>query len=107
MSLLGNPAELTDIVEVLDVERVIFAFSSDADGETLALLRSLKDYDVQVDIVPRMFELVSPNVGIHSVEGIPLLGLPPMRLSRSSRLLKRSLDLVGAWLGSYCLLRFS
>ena len=99
VSLLGNPAQLTDIIEVLDVERVIFAFSSEADEENLALLRSLKDYDVQIDIVPRMFELVSSNVGIHSVEGIPLLGLPPMRLSRSSRLLKRCLDLVGAWVG--------
>jgi lipopolysaccharide/colanic/teichoic acid biosynthesis glycosyltransferase len=31
---------------------------------------------------------------MHTVEGVPLLGLPPFRLSRSSRLLKRTFDLV-------------
>src|SRR5262249_2632962 len=91
--------ELPRVIDLLDVERVIFAFSSEADVETLALLRSLKDYDVQIDIVPRMFELVGAKVTFHSVEGVPLLGLPPMRLSRSSRLLKRCLDLLGAGFG--------
>jgi exopolysaccharide biosynthesis polyprenyl glycosylphosphotransferase len=52
----------------------------------------MKDLDVQVDIVPRLFEVVGTNVGIHTVEGIPLIGLPPLRLSRSSRLLKRVMD---------------
>jgi exopolysaccharide biosynthesis polyprenyl glycosylphosphotransferase len=99
VALLGSPTELPDVVDLLDVERVIFAFSSDSDAQTLSLLRSLKDHDVQVDIVPRMFEVVGRNAEFHSVEGIPLLGLPPMRLSRSSRLLKRCLDLVGAGLG--------
>src|SRR5947207_10631178 len=53
----------------------------------------MKDMDVQIDIVPRLFELVGPNFDMHSVEGIPLLGLPPLRLSRSSKLLKRTFDL--------------
>jgi exopolysaccharide biosynthesis polyprenyl glycosylphosphotransferase len=99
VALLGGRSELINIVELLDVERVIFAFTEDADGYTLSLLRSLKDSDVQIDIVPRMFELVGANAGFHSVEGIPLLGLPPLRLSRSSRLLKRTLDLIGAGFG--------
>jgi lipopolysaccharide/colanic/teichoic acid biosynthesis glycosyltransferase len=48
---------------------------------------------VQIDIVPRLFELVGPNCDMHTVEGVPLLGLPPLRLSRSSKLLKRTFDL--------------
>jgi exopolysaccharide biosynthesis polyprenyl glycosylphosphotransferase len=99
VALLGRPSELPEVVELLDVERVILAFSSDSDAETLALLRSMKDLDVQIDIVPRLFELVGTNVGLHSVEGIPLVGLPPLRLSRSSRLIKRGLDVAGASLG--------
>ena len=35
----------------------------------------MKDLQVQVDIVPRFFELVGPGVGIHTVEGLPLIGL--------------------------------
>jgi exopolysaccharide biosynthesis polyprenyl glycosylphosphotransferase len=54
----------------------------------------MKDLDVQVDIVPRLFELVGPSVDVHMVEGTPMVGLAPMRLSRSSKLLKRTFDLV-------------
>jgi lipopolysaccharide/colanic/teichoic acid biosynthesis glycosyltransferase len=33
-------------------------------------------------------------VCVHMVEGLPLLGMPPVRLARSSRLLKRAVDVV-------------
>ena len=93
LTLLGPPDRLPSIVRMFDVERVVIAFSHDSHEETLRLIRSLKDLDVQVDIVPRLFEIVGPGVAIHTVEGLPLVGLPPFRLSRSSRLLKRAVDI--------------
>ena len=63
----------------------MIAFSNDSHEETLELIRSLKDLDVQIDVVPRLFELATPSAGIHTIEGLPLVGLPPLRLSRSSR----------------------
>jgi exopolysaccharide biosynthesis polyprenyl glycosylphosphotransferase len=92
LTLLGPVDRLPGLVRVFDIERVVIAFSQDSHERTLELVRSLKDLDVQVDVVPRLFELVGPNFDMHSVEGIPLLGLPPARLSRSSRLLKRIFD---------------
>jgi len=94
LTVLGAPEKLPALVRMFDIERVIIAFSNETHEDTLNLIRSIKDLDVQVDIVPRLFELVGPGVGIHSVEGLPLVGLPPMRLSHSSRLLKRALDLI-------------
>jgi exopolysaccharide biosynthesis polyprenyl glycosylphosphotransferase len=93
LALLGDTSRLPAIIRLFDVERVIVAFSNESHQETLDLLRSLSDLDVQIDIVPRLFELLSPGAGIHTVEGVPLVGLPPTRLSRSSRLLKRWMDL--------------
>jgi exopolysaccharide biosynthesis polyprenyl glycosylphosphotransferase len=93
VALLGDAGRLPAIVRLLDVERVIVAFSNDSHEETLELLRAVQDLEVQIDIVPRLFEFVGPGVEIHTVEGLPLLGLPPLRLSRSSRLLKRATDL--------------
>jgi exopolysaccharide biosynthesis polyprenyl glycosylphosphotransferase len=93
VALLGDAGRLPAIVRLLDVERVIVAFSNDSHEETLELLRAVQDLEVQIDIVPRLFEFVGPGVEIHTVEGLPLLGLPPLRLSRSSRLLKRTMDL--------------
>jgi exopolysaccharide biosynthesis polyprenyl glycosylphosphotransferase len=90
--VIGASSDLREVVELLDVERVIVAFSGESDVDTLQLIRTLKDLDVQVDVVPRLYELVSPGVGLHTVEGIPLVGLPKLRLSSSSRFLKRTLD---------------
>jgi exopolysaccharide biosynthesis polyprenyl glycosylphosphotransferase len=90
--VIGASSDLREVLELLDVERVIVAFSGESDVDTLQLIRTLKDLDLQVDVVPRLYKLVSPGVGLHTVEGIPLVGLPQLRLSRSSRFLKRTLD---------------
>jgi exopolysaccharide biosynthesis polyprenyl glycosylphosphotransferase len=93
LTLLGPLDRLPALVRLFDVERVVIAFSQDSHERTLDLIRSMKDMDVQIDVVPRLFELVGPSFDVHSVEGIPLLGLPPPRLSRSTILLKRTFDL--------------
>lgn len=96
LSILGGPERLPEIVNCLDVERVIIAFSSEPVDELLALLRRLREFPVQIDLVPRLFELVGPRVTVHSVEGLPLLGLPANRPSRTSRTIKRAIDLSAA-----------
>lgn len=99
LALLGGTERLPALIRALDIERVIIAFSNDHHHETLELIRTLRHTDLQIDIVPRLFEIVGPNLGIHTVEGVPLIGLPPAKISRSSRLIKRSLDIFGATLG--------
>src|SRR3954451_19968288 len=92
LTMLGSPEQLPEIVQLLDIERVVIAFSNDSAEELLELVRSLNELQVQIDIVPRLFELVGPNVKIDTVEGLPLVELPPPSLSRSSRWIKRSID---------------
>jgi exopolysaccharide biosynthesis polyprenyl glycosylphosphotransferase len=99
MTLLGPPDRLSPIVRDHGVERVIVAFSNDSFERTADLIRSLHDLEVQIDVVPRLFDLVSPSAEIHTVEGIPLLGIPSLHLSRSSAWLKRVMDVVLAALG--------
>ncbi len=96
VQLLGGPDEIVDIVRRHDVDRVIVAFSKDRHDETLALVTALRDQGVQIDVVPRLYEAVGPKTIIHWVEGLPLLGLTPVDIPRSSRLLKRGMDIVGA-----------
>jgi len=98
LQLLGEPSDLHDIIRRHDVDRVIVAFSAHGDQELLDAVHSLRKHnvqidDVQIDVVPRLFEAVNPRVAIHSVEGLPLLGLPPIRIPRSSRLVKRGIDI--------------
>ena len=49
-----------------------------------SLSGSLRDQDVIVDVVPRLYELVGPRADIHLLEGLPLVTVPPARLPRSS-----------------------
>ena len=51
---------------------------------------------VQVDIVPRLYEVIGSRMQVHDLDGLPLVGLRAPRLSRSAQLMKRSLDLVVA-----------
>jgi len=96
VALLGDPSRLPEMIKLLDVERVVIAFSNEPEVAQVELIRSLRDLDVQIDLVPRLFEIVGPNAAIHSVEGLPLVGLPAQRAARSSRFLKRVVDVVGA-----------
>jgi exopolysaccharide biosynthesis polyprenyl glycosylphosphotransferase len=101
LTLLGHPEQLKELVEQLDVERLIVSFSAERDAETVRIVRALStiNRDVQVDLVPRLYELVGPKAFVHTIEGMPLVGVPPLRLPRSSRMLKRGLDIAGAALG--------
>jgi exopolysaccharide biosynthesis polyprenyl glycosylphosphotransferase len=94
LTVLGSPDELPEIVRLLDVERVIFAFSTDRHERVLEVIRSLNDLDVQVDVVPRLFEIVTPTTQMHTIETLPVMSLRPTRPARSSRMLKRGLDVV-------------
>jgi exopolysaccharide biosynthesis polyprenyl glycosylphosphotransferase len=99
VAMLGGPERLTELVNLLDIERVVVAFSGVPERTTVELIRSLRALNVQIDIVPRLFELVGPRVEVHSVEALALVGLSPARLSPSSRLIKRTLDVVIASIG--------
>ncbi len=97
--MMGVPEDLATLVEAYDVERVIVAFSRETSEATVEVIRRLNERDIQIDIVPRLFELVGTTVDMHTIEGLPLVGLPPARPNRSSRLIKRTIDLIGASIG--------
>jgi len=97
--LIGSTDDLPALVRAYGAQRVAIAFSTDSHDQTLQVIRSVQDIDLQIDIVPRMFEVLGTNAQMHTIEGIPLVGLPSPRLSGSSRFLKRSLDLSAAALG--------
>jgi exopolysaccharide biosynthesis polyprenyl glycosylphosphotransferase len=99
LDLLGSPADLLRIVQEHGVERVMIAFSGAAPESTIAATRQLTHHDVRVDVVPRLFDLVSPSMRVDTLEAFPILTLPPARVGRSSRVAKRVLDLVVASIG--------
>ena len=53
---------------------------------------------VKVSLLPATGSALGPSVEVDDLEGVTLLGINPSVLSRSSRIAKRCLDLVGAGL---------
>jgi exopolysaccharide biosynthesis polyprenyl glycosylphosphotransferase len=96
LTILGPPERMSEIVASLDVERVVIAFSNEGESEVLAAVRQLQDLPVQIDVVPRLFELVDLRVGMHWVEGMPLLGVASANPTRAALAIKRAIDIVGA-----------
>jgi exopolysaccharide biosynthesis polyprenyl glycosylphosphotransferase len=96
LPVLGTPDEVGEIIAAWGIDRVIVAFSQDGHEQMLALVRSIRKHDVQIDLIPRLFEVVGANVAVDSLEGMPLLVLPATQISRSSRFLKRCIDVIGA-----------
>jgi exopolysaccharide biosynthesis polyprenyl glycosylphosphotransferase len=103
LAYLGRPAELLRLIRLLDVDRVVLGFSEAPLPTKLELIRRLKESNVQVDLVPWLFDVIGPNVAMHAVEGLPLVGLPPMRPRQGALGLKRGLDVAAAAVGLVCL----
>jgi exopolysaccharide biosynthesis polyprenyl glycosylphosphotransferase len=93
-------AEIRDMARRLDVHRVIVAPRSvDPGEEVLQLVRTLKTVGVKVSVLPRLLEVVGSSVEFDDLHGVTLLGVRRFELTRSSRAVKRALDLAGASLG--------
>jgi len=96
LPLLGEIDELEEVVGRLGVRRVILAFPDNDRSHLLGMIRAITTRGVQLDIVPRFFDVLDPGIDIHDLEGIPVLGLRPPRLGRASMFLKRTIDLLGS-----------
>jgi len=97
LQVLGGTEDIGRLIRQRGIDRVIVAFSREGHAEMLEVVRSIRAYDVQIDLVPRLFEAIGAKVGVDTIEGLPLLVLPASRMSRSSRWIKRCLDVLGAF----------
>jgi len=89
---LGTSGDIARIVDEHDIDRVLLASSIADHEQMLDLLRTVRRPDVQISIVPRYNEIFTSHATLDDIEGMPVVTLPPLRLGRSSRLLKRSFD---------------
>ena len=93
---LGETDELERLVAEHGVHRVILAFSRAGDSRGVDLVRRCNQVGVQVDVVPRLYEVLGSRTQVHELDGLPLVSLHAPRPPRSARLVKRVLDLAVA-----------
>jgi exopolysaccharide biosynthesis polyprenyl glycosylphosphotransferase len=106
LPVLGTTELLPQLVHLHDIERVVLASSEIGGVELLELLRACQALALKVSILPELFDAIGPSVEVDDVEGVTVLGLNPPVLSRTSRWLKRGMDLIGATAGLIVALPF-
>jgi exopolysaccharide biosynthesis polyprenyl glycosylphosphotransferase len=80
------------------VERIVAAHEDYDDDRLFALLCRCRELGVKLSVLPQLFDALGPSVELDDVEGVTVLGISPPVLPRSSRFLKRAMDVLGAGL---------
>lgn len=87
-------AVVAELIERNAVERVIIApDASDAPDDVLELIRAIKAIGVKLSVLPRLLEVVGSASNFDDVDGVAMFAVRPYGLTKSSQILKRSLDL--------------
>jgi exopolysaccharide biosynthesis polyprenyl glycosylphosphotransferase len=89
-------AELPTVARQNEAHRVVVAPPSTDHGEVLSLIRAAKAQNLKVSVLPRMLEVVGSSVEFDDLEGVSVLGVPRFGLTRSSRTIKRTMDVLGS-----------
>jgi exopolysaccharide biosynthesis polyprenyl glycosylphosphotransferase len=84
------------VVQEFRVHRVVIEPSEPQPQTTLDFVREAKGTGARVSLLPRILEVVGSSIEIDDVHGLTLLGVRQFGLSRSSTIVKRCFDVVGA-----------
>ena len=76
--------------------RVVFSARDIEEGELERMLRDCRALALKASVLPRLADVLGPAVEVDDVEGVTVLGINPPWLPRSSRMIKRGMDLLFA-----------
>jgi exopolysaccharide biosynthesis polyprenyl glycosylphosphotransferase len=96
LTFLGSLPDLPMIARERHIDRVVITFCKNRPEQLALIVGRLQTWRVVVDIVPQCFDSIGPSAFVDQVEGLPLVGVPPLRLRSGTQAFKRAVDLVGA-----------
>lgn len=91
--LVGTPDDLEQVAISLGITRVIVSPADVDEHQLEGVLRRCRALALKVSVLPQLSDVLGPAVEIDDVEGVTVLGVNPPWLPRSSRALKRLLDI--------------
>jgi exopolysaccharide biosynthesis polyprenyl glycosylphosphotransferase len=92
----GGFADLSEIIEMQSIDRVVIAFSRVSHEELLEAIRACRDAGIAVDVIPRLFEFLDGIRSLDQIGGLPLLSISVPVLAPAMVAAKRVLDIVGS-----------
>jgi exopolysaccharide biosynthesis polyprenyl glycosylphosphotransferase len=92
LPVLGTVEDLDRTVMDTGVRNLIVAFSSVTDEHISRLMQRCQELDVEVSVVPRMFDTINNRVGYDTVGGLPLMSFTMVDPRGLQFTLKHALD---------------
>lgn len=94
--VLGGVSQIAQLVKERGLERAIVTPDAHDQEAYLQVIRLLKALGVKVSVLPRLLEVVGSSSTFDDIDGLTLLGVAQYGLSKSSKFLKRAVDIAGA-----------
>lgn len=97
--VLGATSRLSEIARVAGTTEVIVALPSSAHKAVRDIVGRCHAENLRFRILPDLFEVISSDVQLRSLDGIPILDLEDHYLDRWDRVIKRGFDIAASLLG--------
>jgi exopolysaccharide biosynthesis polyprenyl glycosylphosphotransferase len=94
LPVLGSDEDLDETVRRTGVRKVIVAFSSVTDAHIARVIQRCQELDIEVSVVPRMFDTINHRVGYDTVGGLPLMSFTTVDPRGLQFAIKHALDRV-------------
>lgn len=95
--VLGYLEEVEDVVRRYRISKVIIAWPGLEHTHLTEIVTSCTREQVNIEVLPDMFELMATQVEVSGLTGLPLLRVRDIALRGWALLLKRGMDVVGSW----------
>jgi exopolysaccharide biosynthesis polyprenyl glycosylphosphotransferase len=96
---LGTIDDLPWILDAKPIDRMLVAFSARTDEDLVRVLRECDTHGVDVDVVPRLFDLIGRAPRAYALGGFPVLSVTGGRSSAAAAWAKRTLDIAASATG--------
>jgi exopolysaccharide biosynthesis polyprenyl glycosylphosphotransferase len=97
--IVGRYEDLPQLIEAHQVDEVIIALTEVSRRDIVQLISMCDRGTVGIKIFPDVFQIVTSEVAVNDLAGLPLLTVRDIALRGWKATLKRAMDLVGAALG--------
>jgi exopolysaccharide biosynthesis polyprenyl glycosylphosphotransferase len=97
--LLGESDALETVLREWEIDRVIIAPGGEHPDRLFEAIMRCRACGVRTSVLPRLLEVVGSSVELDELSGATLLAIRRYGLTRSARMLKRTVDVVGATAG--------
>lgn len=92
--ILGDIADIRDIVDKFCIEEVIVALDNIEESTIYHILNKLEGNSIRVKFIPSKYQLITGSVRLDTVYGIPMVDLSAVKMNACEINIKRIMDVI-------------